>query len=80
MIARKNAFGTPAAQFGPMMTALLIWMGLSAIATLSIVSALALGARRHIPVITPDAGAESLILLNRGTASGGSALGHSFAR
>jgi hypothetical protein len=64
-----------------MMTALFVWMGISTLATLGIVSAMALASRRHIPAITTETGAESMILLNRGTASaGGSEYATSLAR
>jgi len=63
------------------MTALFVWIGVSAITTLGIVSALALGARRHIPTLTTETGPESMILLNGGHAgsSGESRFAHSFA-
>lgn len=64
-----------------MMTAVYIWMGLSVFATCGIVSSMALGNRRHIPSIDTETSPESMVILNRGTATGGETqLAGSFAQ
>jgi hypothetical protein len=63
-----------------MMTAVYIWMGLSVLATFGIVSSMALGVRRHIPEIDTDTRPETMILLNRGVASGDAKLATSYAQ
>ena len=63
-----------------MMTAVYIWMGLSVFATFGIVSSMALGTRRHIPLIDTETSAEPMVILNRGTASGDAKLATSFAQ
>ncbi len=64
-----------------MMTAVYIWMGLSAFSTFGIVSSMALGARRHIPAITSETvSGESMVILNHGVANGKARLSGSYAQ
>jgi len=63
-----------------MLIVLYVWIGVSMVATLGIISAMALGSRRHIPAIDTDTAAEPMMILNRGVASGDSKLATSFAR
>lgn len=80
MFARNKCSGMTDAPWAPMLTALFIWMGVSSVATLGIVSAMVLGARRDIPTITSETGAESMILRGRGSDGSEADFAHSFAR
>ena len=63
-----------------MMTAVYIWMGLSVFSTFGIVSSMALGIRRHIPEIDTETTPETMVILNRGVASGEAKLSTSYAQ
>jgi hypothetical protein len=77
---KKTGPGIAAAPFASMIIALVVWMGISTVATVGIVSALALASRRHIPTIETEPVSEPLIVLNHGAATGDAKLSSSFAQ